>query len=57
MLTGDNKKTAEVIGHELDIDRVIAEVLPQDKAKVVKDLQKVSLSLLLKRYKPKLSQV
>ena len=40
MLTGDNKKTAEVIGHELDIDRVIAEVLPQDKAKVVKDLQK-----------------
>jgi len=39
MLTGDNRRTAEAIGRELAIDRVIAEVLPGDKAKVIKELQ------------------
>jgi Cu+-exporting ATPase len=39
MLTGDNRRTAEAIGRELGIDRVIAEVLPGDKAKVIKELQ------------------
>ena len=39
MLTGDNKRTAEAIGRELGIDRVIAEVLPADKAAMIKDLQ------------------
>ena len=40
MLTGDNKKTAEGIGADLGLDEIIAEVLPQDKEKVVNDLQK-----------------
>ena len=39
MLTGDNKGTAEAVAKQLNINRVIAEVLPQDKDKVVADLQ------------------
>lgn len=39
MLTGDNNRTAQAIGRELGIDRIIAEVLPGDKAKIIKDLQ------------------
>jgi len=39
MITGDNKKTAEAIGQELNIDRIFSEVLPEDKASYVKKLQ------------------
>lgn len=39
MLTGDNRVTAESVGRRLEIDRVVAEVLPEDKAAVVSRLR------------------
>ncbi|MCF6217686.1 MAG: cadmium-translocating P-type ATPase [Gammaproteobacteria bacterium] len=39
MLTGDSRKTAEAVAAKLDIDQVHAEVLPEQKAEVVKQLQ------------------
>jgi len=40
MLTGDNATTAQVVANKLNIDDVVAEVLPEQKAQVIKDLQK-----------------
>jgi Cu+-exporting ATPase len=39
MLTGDSRATAQAVARKLQIDEVIAEVLPQDKASIVKRLQ------------------
>jgi Cu+-exporting ATPase len=39
MLTGDNKRTAEGIGRNLALDDIIADVLPQDKERVISKLQ------------------
>lgn len=40
MITGDNKATAEAVGKILNINRVFAEVLPENKAEYVQQLQK-----------------
>ncbi|MCC7462240.1 MAG: heavy metal translocating P-type ATPase [Gammaproteobacteria bacterium] len=40
MLTGDNRTTAQAVAAQLPIDEVIAEVQPQDKVRIVEDLQR-----------------
>jgi copper-(or silver)-translocating P-type ATPase len=39
MITGDNKKVAQVVGAQVGIDEVVAEVLPQDKINIIKKYQ------------------
>lgn len=47
MITGDNEKTAEAIKNALNIDEKYAEVLPQDKEKEIKTLQKQGKKVLM----------
>ena len=39
MITGDNKKTAEVIGEKVGVEKIYANVLPTGKADIIKDIQ------------------
>jgi Cu+-exporting ATPase len=39
MLTGDSRTTAQAVGHRLGIEEIVAEVLPDQKANIVRDLQ------------------
>jgi len=39
MATGDNERTAKAIGSRLGIDEIRADVLPEDKARIIRDLQ------------------
>ncbi len=39
MITGDNRRSAQAVAHELGIERFYADVLPRDKANTLRDLQ------------------
>ena len=47
MISGDNKKTAQTIATELGIDEVYGEVLPQDKARIISQLQSEGLKVAM----------
>ena len=47
MLTGDNRKVARWVAEELGLDEVFAEVLPQEKASKVKDVQSRGLTVAM----------
>ncbi len=47
MVTGDNSKVAHVVGREVGIDEVVAEVLPQDKINVVRKYQEQGLKVAM----------
>ena len=45
LLTGDNRRVAEAVAHSVGIDRVIAEVLPEDKVEAVRRLRREGRSV------------
>ena len=46
MLTGDNEKTANAIGKQVGVDKVIAEVLPEGKEEVIRSLQTEKVAMV-----------
>lgn len=47
MLTGDNDRTAEAIGQEVDIDQVKSSLLPEDKLRYIKELREKHGSMMM----------
>ncbi|WP_373287557.1 copper-transporting P-type ATPase [Neptunicoccus cionae] len=47
MATGDNERTAKAIGVRLGIDEIRADVLPQDKARIVRELQEAGAKVAM----------
>ncbi|MCO6512025.1 MAG: heavy metal translocating P-type ATPase [Aridibacter famidurans] len=47
MMTGDNERTAQAVARELDIDKVFADVRPEQKAEKVKALQEKGLTVAM----------
>ena len=47
LLTGDNERTADTIGRLLEVDEVIANVLPEGKAKVINDIKSSGKKVLM----------
>ncbi|MBQ2700249.1 MAG: heavy metal translocating P-type ATPase [Clostridia bacterium] len=47
MLTGDNEKTAQAIGKQVGVDRVVAQVLPQDKEREVRRIQETGCKVAM----------
>ena len=47
MLTGDNEKTASIIASNVGISKVIANVLPKEKADVIRDLKKTKKVMMI----------
>ena len=47
MLTGDNLTTAKIIGEEIGITKIIANVVPEEKTKIIKDLKKEGKKVLM----------
>jgi len=47
MITGDNKRVAKAVGKQLKIDRVMAEILPTEKAEEVKKIKSMGVSVAM----------
>lgn len=47
MITGDNKMVAQVVGQQLGIDQIEAEILPQDKINIIKKYQEQGLKVAM----------
>ena len=47
MLTGDNERTAQAIAKKAGIQQIISQVLPQEKSRVIQDLQAEGKSVIM----------
>src|SRR5699024_5246919 len=47
MASGDNQYTANIVGEELGIDRILSEVMPEDKSAIVLELQNAGKKVIM----------